>query len=59
MNSLKFLIDDVEVEFEEGDTILAAAHKNGIYIPSLCYHPSLPASAGMNRMMSFSEVQPR
>ena len=46
MDLMKLFIDDVEVECLKGDTILAAAHKNGIYIPSLCYHPSLPVSHG-------------
>jgi formate dehydrogenase (NADP+) beta subunit len=43
MDSVRFVIDDVEVECQKGNTILEAARKHGIYIPSLCYHSSLPA----------------
>jgi [NiFe] hydrogenase diaphorase moiety small subunit len=35
-------IDGVEVEAKPGQTILQAADAAGIYIPRLCYHPSLP-----------------
>jgi len=38
---LKLTIDDKVVEAEEGSTILDAAKKVGIYIPTLCYHESL------------------
>ena len=42
---LKMKIDGKEVYFEKGKTILEAARENGIYIPSLCYHPKTgPAS---------------
>ena len=34
-------IDDVEVQVEEGQTILDAAKKAGIWIPTLCYNPTL------------------
>ncbi len=46
MDSIRFVIDDVEVECQRGETVLAAARKSGIYIPSLCYHPDLPVAAG-------------
>jgi formate dehydrogenase (NADP+) beta subunit len=46
MDSIKLTIDDVEVKCLKGDTILSAARKNGIYIPSLCYHSSLPVTRG-------------
>jgi len=39
---VKFFIDDKPVEAEEGQTILEAARRAGIYIPSICYHPDLP-----------------
>ncbi|MDP7162106.1 MAG: 2Fe-2S iron-sulfur cluster-binding protein [Phycisphaerae bacterium] len=38
-------IDDIAVEMEKGATILDAAQKAGIWIPTLCYHPSLSSGA--------------
>ena len=38
-------IDGQEVACERGDTILDAAQRLGIHIPTLCYEPRLPASA--------------
>lgn len=32
----------MEVEVEEGTTILEAARKIDVYIPTICYHPDLP-----------------
>ena len=34
---VRLTIDGVEVEAEEGSTILSAAAKAGIEIPNLCY----------------------
>lgn len=39
---IKLFINDVEVEAQEGTSILEAARKIEIYIPSICYHPDLP-----------------
>lgn len=38
-------INGINVQVEEGTTILAAARKVDIKIPTLCKHPDLPASA--------------
>lgn len=38
---ITFIIDDVELEAEKGQTILEAAEKGGIYIPRLCAHKDL------------------
>jgi len=38
-------IDGQEVAGERGDTILDAAQRVGIHIPTLCYEPRLPATA--------------
>ncbi|UCC59368.1 MAG: FAD-dependent oxidoreductase [Dehalococcoidia bacterium] len=46
MAIVKLHIDDVEVEIEEGKTVLEAAHHAGIYIPALCAHPDLPPAQG-------------
>ncbi len=38
---IRFKIDGQPVTAQPGDTILEAARKNGIYVPSLCAHPEL------------------
>jgi formate dehydrogenase major subunit len=38
-------IDGQEVACDRGDTILDAARRMGIHIPTLCYEPRLPATA--------------
>ena len=38
---ISLTIDDREVEVEEGSTILEAAQKAGIGIPTFCYHKNL------------------
>ncbi len=38
---IKITIDNEIIEIEEGSTILDAAKKAGIYIPTLCYHEAL------------------
>ncbi len=42
----KAIINNMEVEFEDGITILEAASRLQIKIPTLCKHPDLVASAG-------------
>ena len=37
----KLYINNKELEFNEGDTVLNIAKKNKIYIPALCYHSDL------------------
>ena len=39
---MKLFINDVEVEIEEDNTILEAARKIDVYVPTICYHPDLP-----------------
>ena len=41
MSTIKFTIDGKEIIAENGITILEAATKNGIEIPTLCYHESV------------------
>jgi len=36
-------IDGKQVKAKEGMSVLEAAQEAGIYIPALCYHPSLPS----------------
>ena len=39
--TIKFNIDDRDIEVGQGRTILEAARDAGIYIPSLCHYPGL------------------
>ncbi|MCS7114935.1 MAG: FAD-dependent oxidoreductase [Candidatus Bathyarchaeota archaeon] len=39
---MRVSINNVEVEVEEGATILEVARKAEIYVPTLCHHPDLP-----------------
>ena len=41
--SLHLNIDGKDVDACEGQSILLAALKAGIYIPHLCFHPDLPS----------------
>ncbi len=43
MNVKKLYINGVKVQANEDNSILEAARKADIYIPSLCYHPKLPS----------------
>ena len=36
---MNIIINGQELEAREGQTVLQAARENGVYIPSLCYHP--------------------
>ncbi|MFO7899649.1 MAG: 2Fe-2S iron-sulfur cluster-binding protein [Planctomycetota bacterium] len=38
-------IDDIEVTVDAGATILDAARKAGVWIPTLCYHPAISTPA--------------
>ena len=38
---LKLKVNDVEVEVEEGLTVLQACEKAGVEIPRFCYHEKL------------------
>lgn len=40
-------IDSKRVQVEQGASILEAAQKAGIYIPTVCYHPDLKSSEGL------------
>jgi len=46
MKKIKIIIDNKEIVCEEGELILEVAQKNGIDIPSLCYHSDLSPSGG-------------
>ncbi len=41
MHSIRFRINDQEVEAEASQTIMEVADRSGVVIPRLCHHPSL------------------
>lgn len=41
METLELTIDGQQLQAKQGSTVLEAARGAGIYIPTLCYHPSL------------------
>ncbi|MDZ4198162.1 MAG: 2Fe-2S iron-sulfur cluster-binding protein, partial [Kiritimatiellia bacterium] len=45
MDTLRVQINGLDVDVAPGTSILKAAEKVGVKIPSLCYHPDLPAWA--------------
>ncbi len=49
-------IDGRQIPFDEGETILQAAHRAGIEIPHYCWHPGLSVAAGCR--MCLVEVLP-
>ncbi|MEZ4224886.1 MAG: 2Fe-2S iron-sulfur cluster-binding protein [Polyangiaceae bacterium] len=51
-----FKLDDREIPFEPGDTIIQAAHRVGVDIPHYCWHPGLSIAA--NCRMCLVEVKP-
>ena len=46
MSPINISIDGQPVEARENDTILQAARRAGIYIPTICNHPNLPPGKG-------------
>jgi len=51
-----FKLDDREVPFEPGETIIRAAQKAGIDIPHYCWHAGLSVAA--NCRMCLVEIMP-
>jgi NADH-quinone oxidoreductase subunit G len=51
-----FKLDDREIPFEKGDTIIMAAWRQGIEIPHYCWHPGLSIAA--NCRMCLVEILP-
>ncbi len=50
-------IDADTIAAAEGDTVLETARKNGIHIPTLCYHPALKPS-GSCKLCAVEVAQP-
>ena len=60
MIQVRLTINGREVNVSAGTTILEAARKADVYIPSLCHHPDLPAARGrpaVDRVYRGDEVQ--
>src|SRR5688572_2885209 len=51
-----FKLDDKDIPFEPGDTIIRAAHRVGVDVPHYCWHPGLSVAA--NCRMCLVEVLP-
>jgi NADH-quinone oxidoreductase subunit G len=51
-----FKLDEREIPFEPGDTIIRAAHRAGVDIPHYCWHPGLSVAA--NCRMCLVEIMP-
>jgi NADH-quinone oxidoreductase subunit G len=51
-----FKLDNVQIPFEPGDTVIRAAHRAGIDIPHYCWHPGLSVAA--NCRMCLVELLP-
>jgi len=51
-----FKLDGKEIPFQPGESIIGAAHKQGVEIPHYCWHPGLSAPA--NCRMCLVEVVP-
>jgi len=57
MKKISCYIDDIRIETPEGVTILELARANGIYIPTLCYHPDISPSG--NCRLCIVEIEGR
>src|SRR5687768_4339545 len=51
-----FKLDDREIAFQPGDTVIRAAHRAGIDVPHYCWHPGLSVAA--NCRMCLVELLP-
>src|SRR5258707_3589942 len=50
-----FKLDDKDIPFEPGDTIIRAAHRAGVDVPHYCWHPGLSIAA--NCRMCLVEIK--
>lgn len=55
----KFIIDDREIEFKQGQTIIEAAADYGIDIPHFCWHPKLSVSGNCRMCLVEVEKMPK
>ncbi len=54
--TVKLLVDNKEIEVEEGATLLQACLENGIYIPNLCYLEDMESPSASCRLC-FVEIE--
>jgi len=59
LNMIHMKINGMPVEIEAGSNILAAAKKVNVNIPTLCYHPDLPAWAACGLCVVKQENSPK
>lgn len=57
MGKVKLWFDGVQIEAEEGQSVLRAALAAGIYIPHICSHPDLEAQGGCKLCVVMIEGQ--
>ncbi len=57
--NITFTIDGTEVAVEQGQTVLAAAKKLGIWIPTLCHHDALEPQGACRLCLVEVEIQER
>lgn len=55
---MKAWINDTQIEFNEGETILAAARRHGIFIPTLCAYLPLDHTPGTCRVCLVEMTEP-
>jgi NADH-quinone oxidoreductase subunit G len=55
----KFVLDGLEIEFQQGQTIIQAAKEYGITIPHFCWHPSLSVSGNCRVCLVEIEKMPK
>jgi len=55
----KFVLNEKEIEFNQGETIMQAGVKNGIEIPNFCWHPSLSISGNCRICLVEIEKMPK
>jgi len=55
----KFVLDGLEIEFQQGQTIIQAANNRGITIPHFCWHPSLSIAGNCRVCLVEIEKMPK
>jgi NADH-quinone oxidoreductase subunit G len=55
----KFILDSIEIEFQQGQTIIQAAKDHGIIIPHFCWHPSLTVAGNCRVCLVEIEKMPK
>ncbi len=55
----KFVLNEKEIEFNHGETIMQAGVRNGIEIPNFCWHPSLSISGNCRICLVEIEKMPK